>query len=139
MAAMMTRMNKALAGLVATLCLAGGVHADVSDEPSPQAQYEAARERIDVAYKAARKACRPLKDERRKRCLAQARATREADVRQAKVEKVMALRAQERAEAGARPQATEAERYAAARARCNMSGPERDRCLAEAKQRFGKS
>jgi len=192
---MMERMKNALVGLAASLCLVGLSHADASDPPMPEVDYEAARKAIDTTLGTARAACKPLKGQRqevcllrakgearvararleaerdptpdrvqeaseaqaeadyavaragcrqgsdkaRKACIAQAKDRRDFAVRQAKVEKVQALRAQQREGTAARPELTEKEKYAAAMARCNLSGPEREGCLAEAKRRFGKS
>ena len=189
------RIKNALVGLVASLCLAGLSHADASDPPMPEVDYEAARQAIDTKLKAARAACKPLKGQRaqvcqleakgearverarleaerdptpdrdqevkeaqaaadyavakagcrkgtdkaRKACIAQAQSRRDFAIRQAKVEKVQALRAQQREGNVARKELTEKEKFAAARARCNLSGSERERCMVEARQRFGKS
>ena len=189
------RMKNALVGLVASLCLVGLSHADASDPPMPEVEYEAARKAIDSKLKTARAACKPQKGQRaqvcllqakgearvararleaereptpdreqevkeaqaevdyavaraacrqgtdkaRKACVAQAQSRRDFAVRQAKVEKVQAVRAQQREGKVARAELTEKEKFAAAKARCDLSGPERDRCLVEAKRRFGKS
>ena len=72
-----------------------------------------------------------------------ARLDRDAAVRLAKVEKVRQLAAlrekdEERRSGGAKPPTSQA-KLAAARARCEMMGFERDSCLADVKERFHKS
>ncbi|HEY8358115.1 MAG TPA: hypothetical protein VIL30_11705 [Ramlibacter sp.] len=105
-------------------------------EPTPDREQAAKEAEAEADFALAKAGCRQAGDKARKACIAQAQAKREAAVRQAKVEKVLALR---REGAEPRKEATDAEKFAAAKARCDMSGAERDRCLVEARRRFNKT
>src|SRR5205085_6197004 len=111
----------------------------------PEAEREAKEVAADAAYDVAKVRCEPAKGKAKDRCLQEAKAGREAVLRQAKVEKVQSLSAQkerlEEKRKGAAPAApsTPEAKFASARAYCVMQGEERDRCLADVKKRFGKS
>lgn len=111
--------------------------------PSPEAEQSVKEARAAADHAVATERC---EDARRKQaregCRRKADAAREAAIRQAKVEKVEALDALkaaqlQKASGQAQPEPTLAEQYAAARARCVISGAERDPCLEEARRRFG--
>lgn len=108
-----------------------------------EAEMAAKIDRAQQAYDAARKRCGNAVGDAAKACTAKARADRDAAVRIAKIGKVRKLnelkeRDEERREGKLKPTSPEA-KYAAAKARCEMMGFERDHCLADAKQRFHKS
>lgn len=106
-------------------------------EPGPDSEQAVKEAQAASAHAVAKAECRQANAKARKSCVTRADAVRDAAIRQAKVEKVQARRAQEReAAADPRPEPTQKEKYAAERARCAISGAERDRCLAEAKRRF---
>ncbi|QJW84140.1 hypothetical protein HK414_10360 [Ramlibacter terrae] len=108
-------------------------------EPTPDREQAAKEAEAEAEFAPAKAACRQPADKARKACIRQAQGKREAALRQAKVEKVLAQRAQQRESAEPRKEMTDKEKFAAAKARCDMSGAERDRCLTEAKRRFGKT
>lgn len=135
----------AVLGLVAVYSADMAIGRDTARNPQQRVQAEMKEKiaRAGEAYKAARSRCAPLKGAAEKACVRKAEATRDAAVRQARIEKVRHLAAlREEAEdrrKGKVKQLSPKERYAAARARCEMMGPERDRCMGEAKERFHKS
>lgn len=111
-------------------------------QPGPHTEQAAKDARADAEYDVARERCDDAGNRAaRKQCRQAAAAAREAAVRQAKVEKVHRINALEAdAQDPELPEGTPEEvarqRYAAAKARCVMSGTERDSCLAEARRRF---
>lgn len=108
-------------------------------DPTPEREQAAKEAEAEADYALAKAGCRQAGDKARKACIQQARSKREAALRLAKVEKVQAERAQQRESTSARKELTDKEKFAAAKARCDLSGPERERCLVEAKRRFGKT
>jgi hypothetical protein len=115
---------------------------DARYKPSPNAERDAKEAQADADYRTAKERCAAAKDKARGSCLKQAKAARDAAVRQAKVEKVETV-AEEKAKHDEHHKAvtpqTPTERFAAAKARCEMQGLQRDSCLAEAKRKFGRS
>lgn len=111
--------------------------------PGPEADQAVMEIHADAELEVARERCDDARGKARKTCIAQAEAAHEAAVRHAMVMKVRNMRALE-AQREAPPEETTPEeeakaRYAAEKARCVISGPDRDRCLEEAKRRFGKT
>lgn len=111
-------------------------------QPGPEADQAVMEARADADLAVARQRCDDARGKARKTCLDKAEAAHEAAVRHAMVMKVRnmrALQAQGKAPREETPEEAEKARYAAERARCVISGPDRDRCLEEAKKRFGKT
>ena len=102
--------------------------------PSPEADRSAKEVKADADFAVAKERCDDLKKGKpRDACVDRAEHDRDAAVRMAKIERVMSSselkqKQQERRMGGA-PE-TPAARYAAEKARCEMQGTERDRCLA---------
>ncbi|MBC5765705.1 hypothetical protein [Ramlibacter albus] len=141
------RMVVALA-LAGAFAAAGGLAIGKDTARTPEKRAEAAMEakidRAQAAYATARKKCGDAKTDARKACVHKARVDRDAAIRLAKIEKVRELNAlkekeEERRTGQAEKPLSDAGKFAAAKARCEMMGPDRDRCLAEAKQRFHKT
>jgi hypothetical protein len=134
----------AMAGLFAAAgTVAIGKDTARTPEKRAEALMDARIDRAHAAYKVAKKRCAGVKGDAGKSCVHKARVDRDAAVRQAQIEKVRKLadlkeKEQERRNGGAKPVSLEA-KFAAAKARCEMMGTERDSCLADAKQRFHKS
>ncbi|RYF32835.1 MAG: hypothetical protein EOO21_06410, partial [Comamonadaceae bacterium] len=63
---------------------------DASQDPTPESEQAAKEVEADADYALAKAKCGASADKARKACIAKARSTREAAVRQAKVEKVQA-------------------------------------------------
>lgn len=111
-------------------------------KPGPQAEQQVKEIRADAEYAIARKRCENVTGQAADRCVGQAKAVREAAVRQAKVEKVEKLNELKAAAEEPRQERhaqTLAERYKAEKARCGMMGTERDRCMADLQRRYPKS
>lgn len=113
-------------------------------KPSPDAERDAKETKADADYGVAKERCDDAaKGKARSHCLKQAKAAREAAVRQAKVEKVESVvelkeKAGEHGKPAATPR-TPAAKFRSAKAYCEMKGTERDRCLADARRRFNLS
>lgn len=111
-------------------------------KPGPDSEQAVKEAQAEADYRVARQRCAggPGKDA----CIARAKDARAAAVRLAMVEKVRhanELRAHaenQRKGKTAQPETPKA-RYAARKAYCEMQGPDRDRCLAAAKQQFNHS
>jgi hypothetical protein len=111
-------------------------------KPTPDMEQAAKEARAEADYKVAREKCDDAKDRARDACVKHAKADREAAIRMAKVEKVEAIRdlRAERTDPHKGKQAENpAARYAAVKARCEMQGQDRDRCLADLKRAYNKS
>jgi hypothetical protein len=115
---------------------------DAQLKPTPELEQAAKEAGAEADYKVAKEKCDDARDRARDNCLKQAKAQREAAIRMAKVEKVAALRAlkaEKTEQRKGKPPENPAARYAAVKARCEMQGQDRDRCLAELKRAFHKS
>jgi hypothetical protein len=99
-------------------------------EAQAEAEYDIAKERCDDARKG----------KARDACLAKAKNALEAAIRLAKIERVETLAELKDKREEPKPQAQSLNaQYNARKNYCQMKGPERDECLADAKRRFNKS
>jgi hypothetical protein len=117
---------------------------EAQHKPSPDAERQVKVAKADADYRVARQRCSTA-GARKDACLAQAKDQRTAAIRLATVEKVhrmseLRAKAEEerKGDKDAKPE-TPAQRFAGRKAYCEMQGPERDHCLAEAKRQFHKS
>jgi hypothetical protein len=115
-------------------------------KPSPDAEKAVKRAKAEADYRVARQRCAASAN--KDACIEQAKDTRAAAIRLATVEKVRHMaelksRAEDERRGGKEDSdgklQTPAARFASVKAYCEMQGPDRDRCLAEAKRRFHRS
>ena len=113
-------------------------------KPGPDSEQAVKRAQAEADYRIARQRCSTA-GARKDACIDQAKDARAAAIRLATVEKVhrkSELRAkaedERKGDKEAQPE-TPAQRFAARKAYCEMQGPDRDHCLAEAKRQFHKS
>jgi hypothetical protein len=139
-----SRVIAALA-LAAVFAAAGGmaIGKDTARTPEKRAEVlmEAKIDRALAAYKVAKKRCGAVRGDAARSCVYKARSDRDAAIRLAKIEKVRKIadlkdKEEDRKKHGTAPTPSAQAKYAAAKARCEMMGFERDECLADLKQRF---
>ena len=109
------------------------------------ARYDARKARVEANYKLAKEKCDDLAGNNKDVCMKEAKSAEVRGLADAKVDKVAAESGQASAQkvAEARKDATEDKRdaeYKVAVEKCDaLAGDVKDRCVAEAKRRFGRS
>jgi hypothetical protein len=106
-------------------------------KPGPDSDKELKYARADAEFQVASEKCEARPKYAQDKCVTEARNDRDAARRQAMIERVQEL-AQLKYRGSHPPKAPESdkEKYASLRAYCQMQGPTRDECLAQAKRRF---
>lgn len=122
-------MNKLLAGFLLSLVSAGFSPLVLAADDAAKTTYNAAKERADADYKAARAKCDGLSDNAKDVCVAEAKAAQ----KKSKAEAEAQYKNTDRARANARIAAADAD-YDVAKEKCDeKSGNEKDVCIQAAK------
>ena len=111
-------------------------------KPGPDADKELKISRADAEYVVAVEKCQARTGGAREKCVTEAKNDRDAARRMAMIERVQQnaqLKYRRSHPEDKKPPESEKDRYASLKAYCQMQGPTRDECLAQAKQRFNHS